>query len=122
MTAVATSARNSVVSWLGTTYDVQAVAPKSPSPPQLCVVAADPWMTPNAVGGPLRFRMNLKVMCVARDNIEGLTQLETMVEYVMDALNTHVQVSYVTAPATLDIGAQGTVLVSEVHLEIHVKE
>jgi hypothetical protein len=121
-TPLPTEARTQLATWLATTdYRVETTVPKVPSPPVLVIVPDAPWITPGRVPA-LAFDVNLKVMCVARDNAEGIDVLEDMVHQVIDSVDGQTQWSDATAPQTLDLGAQGTVLVSEVSITIHVKE
>lgn len=123
MTALATTTRLALVTVLEATgRKVYPVAPAVPVPPCLAVVPDQQWIVPNRVGSNQRYELRLKVMCVARDNAEGVTECEEAVEAVMAAVADMALVTNVTPPASLDVGAQGTVLASEVHLSIHVKE
>ena len=93
-----------------------------PFPPCLVIVPDLQWIVPNRIGNPQRYELRLKVLCVARDNDEGVAELEEAVEAVMGAIDDIALVTNVTPPATTDIGPQGSVLVAEVHLSIQVKE
>lgn len=124
MTALATSIREGIATTLTAAQSrkVHAVAPHVPIPPCLVILADDPWMTPNRLGNPLRYELRLKVLAVVRDNAEGVKALEEAVEAVLSGLAGNFAIREVTAPQSTDIGAQGTVLVSEVKFSIQVKE
>lgn len=123
MTALATTTRLAVGTALSTTGRVvHTIAPKVPMPPCLVLVPDQQWIIPNRLGSTQRYELRLKVLAVARDNEEGLAELEQAVEDVMGAVDTMAVITNVTPPASTDIGAQGSVLVSEVHLSIQVKE
>lgn len=123
MTALATQTRLAVADALAATgRTVHPQAPAVPVPPCLVLVPDQSWITPDRIGSTQRYELRLKVLAVARDNTEGLADLEQAVEDVMAAVDQLAAISNVTPPASTDIGAQGTVLVSEVHLSIRVKE
>lgn len=123
MTALATTTREAIGTALATSgRTVYTIAPKVPMPPCLVVIPDQSWIIPNRVGDFRRYELRLKVLCVARDNDEGIAELEDAVEDVMYAVRSTALVTNVTPPASTDIGAQGSVLVSEVHLSIQVKE
>lgn len=122
--AIATTTRLEIAEILraATHREVITPAPPVPIPPCLVVTPDAAWITPSQLGSVKRYELGLKVMCVARDNQEGLTEVEAAVQDVMEALAAVCAITEATAPAVLDTGAQGTVLVSEVKLSIHVKE
>jgi len=121
-TPLPTEAREQLVTWLETTsWRVESLIPPVPTPPMLAVTADTPWLDPERLPS-LAAAVNLKVLAVARDNREGQEQLEQMIHDVLDALHGRTEWRSVTAPQVLDLGAQGTVLVSEVSVTIHVKE
>jgi hypothetical protein len=121
---VTTTQREALATALATATSrtVHAVAPKVPIPPCLVIVADDPWLIPNRLGNPLRFEYRLKILAVERDNIEGLEALEETVEAVLTGLPGNASIAVVTPPMSTDIGAQGTVLVSEIKLSFQMKE
>lgn len=120
-TPLPTEAREALVTALGTTYEVFPVVPPIPTPGTLVIACDAPWIVPSRLPA-VAAEINLKVLCVARDNAEGIAQLEQMVFDVLDAITGLYTAGSVTAPQTLDLGAQGTVLVAEVPVSIHVKE
>ena len=125
MTAVATAARSSLAGYLANVGGtVHAIAPPVPTPPCLVITADSPWMTPGTVGGALRNELHLKVLIVVldRDNAAAMAELEDHVEGVLGALKGKAVIREVTPPASTDIGAQGSALVSEVRITLNVKE
>lgn len=124
MTAISTTQREALATSLAaaTSRVVHAVAPKVPIPPCLVIVADDPWMVPNRLGNALRFEYRLKILAVERDNSEGLEALEAACEAVLTGLPGNAHIAAVTPPMSTDIGAQGTVLVSEIKLSFQMKE
>lgn len=123
MTAITTSARAAVITALDTalTCTVYPMAPKVPIPPSVAVTYDSPWLIPATIGGRLRAQVNLRVMVVTLDNNDMATH-ETLVEAALVALPDYVTVVDVAAPASMDIGPQGSVMVSEIRFHIHVKE
>jgi len=125
MTAIATAARGTLATALANTGGtVHAVAPAIPTPPCVVIAADNPWMTPGTVGGALRNKLHFKILVVVmdRDNTTALAEIEEHTEAVLTALKGVSTFREVTPPAATDIGAQGSVLVSEVHITINVKE
>lgn len=121
-TPLPTEARNQLVTWLNTTsWRVEPQVPPVPTPPVIVVKPAAPWLTPERLPS-LAAGVRFDVMCVARDNKDGLEKLEGMVHDVLAAIHGLTEWDNVSAPQTLDLGAQGTVLVSEITVTIHVKE
>lgn len=123
MTAITTSARQAVVTGLAsvsaTIYDT---APPSPIPNSVVVLPENPWFTPATIGNRLRGELRLRALCVTRDGKGGLDAIEALIEDVLTHLPTGAIVDEVTAPASTDIGAQGSVLVSEIRFRLHIKE
>lgn len=123
MTAITTSARQSVVTGFSsvsaTIYDT---APAAPIPNSVVVLPDNPWFTPATIGDRLRGELRLRALCVTRDGAGGLDAMETLIEDVLSHVPTGAIVDEVTAPASTDIGAQGSVLVSEVRFRLHIKE
>lgn len=101
---------------LNLTVPVQTPAPDVPIPPMVAVTAGTPWQVPQVVGGLLRSEYRLRAICAVRDDGAHLPDLEQIVEDVARALPAGWSVDTVTAPASLDTGAQGSVLVAEVLL------
>ena len=124
MTALATTTREAIATLLASTTSrvVNSPAPKVPIPPCLVVIPDSPWIQIDRVGNPKRYELRLKVLAVARDNDDGMAELEDAVEDILTTLATTCLVREVTPPQSTDIGAQGTVLVAEVKLSIQVKE
>jgi hypothetical protein len=123
VTALATTTREAIGLLLASTHrTVHIVAPAVPVPPCLVLVPDVGWITPDRIGSVKRYELRLKVLVVARDNSEGINEIEEALEDVMGALATTCLITEVTPPATTDIGAQGSVLVSEIKLSIQVKE
>lgn len=123
MTAISTTARQAVVTALAnvsaTVYDT---APPVPIPPAVVVLPDNPWFTPATIGDRLRGELRLRVMCVTRDGQGGMDAMETLMESCLDAMPTGAVVDDVTAPSSTDLGAQGSALVSEIRIRLHIKE
>lgn len=123
MTALATTTRESAATLIATTgRTVHSIAPKVPVPPCVVVLPDEAWIIPERIGSSKHYALNLKALCVARDNDEGVTELEEAVEDVMGALVGFANIRSVSSPQSTDIGAQGSVLVAEVAFTAHVKE
>jgi hypothetical protein len=123
MTAVMTAARQAVITSLsGVSATVYDTPPTVPIPPAVVVLPDTPWFTPATIGNRLRGELKLRAMCVTRDGQGGLDAMETLVESVLAALPSGAMVEDATQPASTDIGAQGSVLVSEIRFRLHIKE
>lgn len=123
MTAITTAARQAVVTSLAAVSAViYDTAPPAPKPGSVVVLPGDPWFTPATIGDRLRGELRLRCLCVTRDGQGGLDAMETLIEDVMSHLPTGAIVDEATAPASTDIGAQGSVLVSEIRFRLHIKE
>jgi len=123
MTALATVTRQGLANLLQATHrTVHEVTPRVPVPPCLVVQPDVGWITPSRLGSLDRFELRLKILIVERDNADGLAGIEDAVEEIFEVIATTCQVNEITPPMPLDVGAQGTVLVSEIKLSIQVKE
>jgi hypothetical protein len=121
-TPLPTEAREALVTALNTTdYPVEPVVKPVPVAGRLYVLADDPWLSTSRLPATA-FAVNLKVLAVARDNKDGLEQLEAMVMDALGAVTGLYTVGNVGSPKVYDLGAQGTVLVSEIPVTIQVKE
>jgi hypothetical protein len=123
MTAITTTYRSTLATALASvTSNVYPQAPPAPVPPALVITADDPWQVPAVLGGRLRTEVRYRVLCLVQDRGDNLAALETLVENALVALPAGVQLDQVTAPTSLDNGAQGSLLVSEIRLTVHLKE
>lgn len=121
---LATQARNELAALLGTVtgFKVHAVAPAVPIANCLVIVPDSPWITPERAGSVLNYRLRLKVLIVvdARVNVQGIAKAEAATEKVLIAIGRKFQVDQVSAPSLTDVGAQGSVLVTEVTTTSHI--
>lgn len=119
-----TQARNELAGLLGTVtgFKVHAVAPAVPVPPCIVIVPDTPWIAPERSGSVLNYRLRLKVLVVvdARSNVQGLAKAEAAVERVLLAIGRKFIVDQVSPPGLTDVGAQGSVLVSEISTTAHI--
>jgi hypothetical protein len=117
MTAV-TDAREDLVAALADAVSVKVYPTPPPTPIAPCVVVAcgSPWITPERLGGPLQARVSWKVLVVVRDDAGHVPALEALVETVLGALPDGYVCDSVGPPSSLDIGAQGSVMVTEINL------
>jgi hypothetical protein len=121
--AISTQARKAVATALDTALSatVYPVAPRVPIPPCVTLVPDTPWMIPATFGGRLRVQLNLRALVVTLDN-NDLGTHETLLENVLVALPEGTVVKSVSPPSSSDLGAQGSVLVSEVNFSLNLKE
>lgn len=116
MVAISTDAREQVTNALAAALPVDVVspAPEVPLPPMVAVTHGTPWQEPTTGGRGMDIQ--LRCLVTTRYSGDNVAQLEDLVEQVLAAIPDGWWVTTVTAPAQLDTGAQGVVLVSEVHL------
>jgi hypothetical protein len=94
---------------------VYPTPPPTPVPPCVVIASGSPWMVPDRLGG-FQPRVSWKVMVVVRDDANHVAGLESLVESVIGALPTGVRWESVGPPSSLDVGAQGSVMVSEIDI------
>jgi len=123
VSALSTQARAEVADALKTISGVTVYpsAPAVPIPPCVTLVPDTPWMTPAMIGGRLRLELRLRCLVVTRDN-NDLDRHEQLVEDVLVALPEGSVITTVSPPSSTDVGAQGSVLVSEVMFSLNIRE
>lgn len=123
MTAITTDARQAIITALsGVAATVYDTVPPAPIPPAVVVAPDSPWFVPATIGNRLRGELRLRCMCVTRDGQGGIDRLESLIEAVMSALPDGVAVDEVSPPQSTDLGAQGSALMSEIAIRLHIKE
>lgn len=123
MTALTTSYRGTLATALASvTSNVYTTPPPAPQAPAIVITADNPWQTPAVIGGRLRTETRYRLLVCVQDRNDNLPQLETLVENALVALPSGVTVAEVTAPQSLDVGPQGSLLVAEIRITAHLKE
>jgi len=94
------------------------------SPPCVVLVPDSPYLEVNRVGQRLAYlvRLRLAVMAQALDGTAGLEAVELLLDAVLRALPSGINVERVDPPTLDTLGAQGSIYVSEVTITTQVKE
>jgi hypothetical protein len=125
MTALSTESRNTLAAALtGQGYRVYSTAPAVPVTPSIVIVPDAPWITPERVGSVLNYRVRWKVLVVIspRKNEAAALDTETAVDTILALIPAGFIVDQVGPPSLADIGAQGTVITTEINVQAHMKE
>lgn len=125
MTALTTEARGLLVTALsGHGYKVYSTAPAVPTTPSIVIVPLSPWITPSRIGSALNYRVNWKIIVAIspRKNDAATIDTENAVDVVLGLLPVEFTVTDVGAPTLTDIGAQGTVITTEINVAVQMKE
>jgi hypothetical protein len=125
MTALTTEARTLLVSALtGHGFKVYGTAPAIPVTPSIVIVPDAPWVTPERVGGKLNYRVRWKLLVVIspRKNDAAALDVEDAIDVILPLIPSGFTVDQVGPPSLTDIGAQGTVVTTEINVQAHMKE
>lgn len=125
MTALSTESRTTLAAALtGHGYKVYSTAPAVPVTPSIVIVPDSPWITPERIGSVLNYRVRWKVLVVIspRKNEAASTDTETAVDTILGLIPAGFVVDQVGPPSLADIGAQGTVVTTEINVQAHMKE
>ena len=105
---------------------VHATVPPVPVPP--CVIVADgdagdEWVTVERIGGPLSYRVGLRVWLVASaiDSTAARVTLGDLLDQVLTALPAAATVGPVKSIAPVDLGAQGVAYSTAVPVTLAVR-
>jgi hypothetical protein len=125
MTALTTEARTLLVAALtGHGFKVYGTAPAIPVTPSIVIVPDAPWVTPERVGGKLNYRVRWKLLVVIspRKNDAAALDVEDAIDLILPLIPSGFTVDQVGPPSLTDIGAQGTVVTTEINVQAHMKE
>ncbi len=123
--ALSTQSREALITALeGHGIKVYDTVPAVPKPPAIVITPDAPWIIPERLGTPLNYRVRWRVMVVIspRNNEAATTDIEDAVDTVLDLIPSTFNVEQVNPPQLSDIGAQGTVLTTEINVSAHWKE
>jgi len=123
--ALSTEARQALVSALeGNGIRVYDSVPAVPKPPAIVITPDAPWIVPERVGTPLNYRVRWRVLVVIspRNNDAATVDIEDAVDTVLGLIPSTMNVEQVNPPQLNDVGAQGTVLTTEINVSAHWKE
>jgi len=124
MTALSTESRELLLTaFQGAGYRVYDTVPAVPKPPAIVVSPDSPWIRPNRIGSNLNYECRWKILIVIspRQNAAATLDTENAVDTVLGLIPTSFQCQGVNAPQLQDIGAQGTILTTEINVSASMK-
>jgi hypothetical protein len=125
VTALSTEARELLIdAFTSSGYKVYDTVPNIPTPPAIVIVPDSPWILPGRLGSNLNYECRWRILIVIkkRQNAAETLDTENAVDTILNLIPTSYQVTAVNAPQLNDIGAQGTVITTEIDVSIHMKE
>lgn len=125
MTALTTESRGLLVTALsGHGFKVYGTAPAVPVTPSIVIVPDAPWVTMERIGSPLNYRVRWKLLVVIspRKNDAASVDTENAIDLILGLIPGGFTVDQVGPPSLTDIGAQGTVITTEINVQAHMKE
>jgi hypothetical protein len=123
--ALTTEARELLITaFTGLGYRIYDTVPATPVTPSVVVIPDSPWIVPSRLGSTLNYQCRWRALLTinARVNDTATTQTETALDVLLAAVPSTFQVESVNAPQLLSLGAQGTVISTEINLSITMKE
>lgn len=124
MVALTTEARSMLITaFTGHGYRIYHVVPSTPIAPSVVIVPSSPWVVPHRLGSSLNYQCRWRVLINinARVNETATTQTESAVDAILTLVPNNFSVESVNAPQLLSLGAQGTVISTEINLSIEMK-
>ena len=123
--ALTTEARELLITALTPSgYRIYDTVPATPITPSVVIIPDSPWIVPSRLGSNLSYRCRWRVLVTinARVNDTATTQTETAIDALLALIPNTVAVESVNSPQLLSLGAQGTVISTEINLSIEMKE
>ena len=123
--ALTTEARELLITaFTGLGYRIYTTVPSTPITPSVVVIPDSPWIVPSRLGSTLNYQCRWRALLTinARVNDTATTQTETAIDTLLAAVPNNFLVESVSAPQLLSLGAQGTVISTEINLSIEMKE
>lgn len=125
MTALSTQSREALVqAFEGHGIRVYETVPAVPKPPAIVITPDAPWIIPDRIGSFLNYRVRWRVLVVIspRNNEAATLDVEDAVDTLLGLVPSGFTVDQVNNPQLNDVGAQGTVLTTEIQISTHWKE
>jgi hypothetical protein len=125
MMALTTEARELLIAALtGLGYKVYDNVPTVPVTPSVVIVPDSPWVRARRIGSNLNYecRWRILVSVNARVNDSAIKNTEEAIDVLLAAIPTEFTVESVNAPQLLTLGTQGTVITTEIQVNIQMKE
>ena len=123
--SLATESRKAIVTALtGNGYKVYETVPATPITPSVVCVPDSPWIRPNRLGSNLNYEVRWRILVNinARVNESATKATEDAIDTLLVALPNTVLVDVINAPQLLSLGAQGTVMSTEINVSMQMKE
>jgi len=123
--ALTTEARELIVTSLtGLGYKIYDTVPTVPVTPSVVIVPDSPWVEPTRIGSTLNYavRWRLLLNVNVRVNAVAISTTEDALDVLLAALPASVNVASVNPPQLLTLGSQGTVMTTEIQVQIQMKE
>lgn len=125
MTALTTEARGLLTTALeGNGYRIYDTVPAVPTTPSVVIVPDSPWIRPNRLGSVLNYEVRWRVMVniSPKVNDAATTATEEAIDALLKEIPSSFSVEVVNAPQLLSLGAQGTILSTEINVSVQMKE
>lgn len=122
--SLATESRELIVAALsGNGYKVYDTVPATPITPSVVCIPDSPWIRPNRLGSNLNYEIRWRILVNinARVNDSAIKATEDAIDTLLEALPNTVLVEVINAPQLLSIGAQGTVMSTEINVTMQMK-
>jgi len=123
--SLATESRETIIAALtGHGYKVYDTVPATPITPSVVCVPDSPWIRPSRLGSNLNYEIRWRILINinARVNESATKSTEDAIDAQLVELPNTVLVDVINAPQLLSLGAQGTVLSTEINVSMQMKE
>jgi hypothetical protein len=123
--SLATESREAIIDALsGNGYKVYDTVPATPITPSVVCVPDSPWIRPNRLGSNLNYEVRWRILVNinARINDSATKATEDAIDALLVVLPDTVLVEVINAPQLLSLGAQGTVMSTEINVSMQMKE
>jgi hypothetical protein len=123
--SLATESRETIIDALsGNGYKVYDTVPATPITPSVVCVPDSPWIRPNRLGSNLNYEIRWRILINinARVNDSATKATEDAIDALLVVLPDTVLVDVINAPQLLSLGAQGTVMSTEINVSMQMKE
>jgi hypothetical protein len=126
--ALTTESRAILASALATTgVKVFSTPPATPKPPCIVIIPDQPWVIPGRIGSRLNYEVRWRILIVitprvSRNADQTQGDAERILDQTLAALPPGFEVVQVGPPQFTDVGAQGTVVTTEIAVSAQMKE
>ena len=125
MTALTTESRGDLIdAFTGLGYKVYTAIPNVPTPKSIVIIPDAPWILPSRIGSSLSYEVFWKVIVTVspRNNAAAELDAENAVDAILAAIPNPYTFTRVGPPQLTDVGAQGTVITTEINVSVRMKE